>query len=42
MPAETFMVYPDDEEQKARPEEPELMTQLAPLLRARGDLGAET
>ncbi|MER7966875.1 MULTISPECIES: helix-turn-helix domain-containing protein [Streptomyces] len=41
MPAETFMVDPEDEDQKARPEEPELMAQLAPLLRARSDLGVE-
>ncbi|MGX1562177.1 helix-turn-helix domain-containing protein [Streptomyces sp. NPDC055506] len=41
MPAETFMVDPEDEGQEARAEEPELMAQLAPLLRSRSDLGAE-
>ncbi|MER6074903.1 helix-turn-helix domain-containing protein [Streptomyces sp. NPDC001118] len=41
MPAETFMVDPEDEQREARAEEPELMAQLAPLLRSRSDLGAE-
>ncbi|WP_369368177.1 helix-turn-helix domain-containing protein [Streptomyces sp. CG4] len=41
MPAETFMVDPEDEQREARAEKPELMAQLAPLLRSRSDLGAE-
>ncbi|QFZ77388.1 helix-turn-helix domain-containing protein [Streptomyces fagopyri] len=41
MPAETFMVDPEGDQLETRAEEPELMAQLAPLLRARGDLGAE-
>ncbi|AKJ11583.1 XRE family transcriptional regulator [Streptomyces incarnatus] len=41
MPAETFMVDPDGAEESTQPAEPELMAQLAPLLRARSDLGAE-
>jgi transcriptional regulator with XRE-family HTH domain len=38
VPAERFMI--DDEEEAAR-EEPELMAELAPLLRARQDLNSE-
>lgn len=40
MPAEAFM---EDEDQQAAPrgQQPELMAQLAPLLRAREDLGTE-
>ena len=38
LPAERFMI--DDDEEAAR-EEPELMAELAPLLRARQDLNSE-
>ncbi|MFE1198643.1 helix-turn-helix domain-containing protein [Streptomyces olivaceoviridis] len=41
IPAETFMTDPEDGQQEGRAEEPELMAQLAPLLRARSDLGAD-
>ncbi|MFF0793895.1 helix-turn-helix domain-containing protein [Streptomyces spiralis] len=41
IPAETFMVDPEEGSQEDRAEEPELMAQLAPLLRARSDLGAD-
>lgn len=41
IPAETFMVDPEDGHRDDRAEEPELMAQLAPLLRARSDLGAD-
>jgi transcriptional regulator with XRE-family HTH domain len=40
MPAENFMVTSDDDRSARR--EPDLMTQLAPLLRARQDLDAPT
>ncbi|AYC39771.1 helix-turn-helix domain-containing protein [Streptomyces griseorubiginosus] len=39
--AETFMVDPEGGQRDDRAEEPELMAQLAPLLRARSDLGAD-
>jgi hypothetical protein len=35
------MVDPEDDQQEVRTGEPELMAQLAPLLRARSDLGAD-
>jgi transcriptional regulator with XRE-family HTH domain len=41
IPAETFMVDPEDSQREDRVEEPELMAQLAPLLRARSDLRAD-
>ncbi|MFF5537296.1 helix-turn-helix domain-containing protein [Streptomyces cinerochromogenes] len=41
IPAETFMTDPEGGQQEGRAEEPELMAQLAPLLRARSDLGAD-
>ncbi|MEW2274177.1 helix-turn-helix domain-containing protein [Streptomyces griseofuscus] len=40
-PAESFMIDAEGEAERQAPEEPELLVQLAPLLRARRDLGED-
>ncbi|MGX4690704.1 helix-turn-helix domain-containing protein [Streptomyces sp. JNUCC 63] len=40
-PAESFMIDAEGEAESQTPEEPELLVQLAPLLRARRDLGED-
>jgi transcriptional regulator with XRE-family HTH domain len=41
LPAEDFMVHADQPAEQSQREEPELVAQLAPLLRARKDLDAD-